>query len=873
MIEKDTLLIIDGYNFIYRAYYVMPQLSLSDGSEVGAVYGFTLMMLRILKNFQPSYLLLALDSSEKSFRYNIYSQYKAHRKPMPDELKKQLSIIYNAAKVLNIPIIEKIGYEADDLIATIVNNKFDNFINQYVIISSDKDLLQLLSKHVKVFNPIENKYITNNDIIDKFGVTSDKIKDVMTLSGDRADNIPGVKGIGVKIASSLIRQFGSVDNLLNSMHLIKNIKQRESLLASIDVIELSSKLLELKQDIPLCITLENLVYKPPTKESIKNFIQMYNFTSLFKKFSNTFNMVFENFFLENSNVELLSSKEIINDNIAFNNILAKAQELGRLVFFHEETSEFIYTFYLVGEMFFYFKINLEENNNKDLFNKFMLSLLEDISIQKITFRFKLFLKFLNINEKLKLNACIDLEIMHYSLYANSQFINLLGYKSDDTNANNNNKAEKICVSLLRYYHLYEEELRKNNVLSLYKDIDQPLCYVLFRIEKNGIKINLKYLKELSDEFNQKIAILQKGIFNITTTEFNILSTQQLGRILFEKLQLPYEKKNLKKEKFSTNIEILEKLRKSGHIIADLIIKWRHLVKLKNVYIEGLQKYVNLSTERIHTTLSQISTITGRLSSYNPNLQNIPIKSQDGSKIRAAFVAESGKKLISADYSQIELRILSDIADVPQLKKALSQGEDLHTQTACNVFKISKNQVTSEHRNKAKAINFGIIYGISDFGLAKQLDISTSEAASYKKVYFSEYPNILLYIEKIKNYARKHGYVKNLFERKCFIKGINDKNITVRKIAERSAINAPIQSTSADIIKVAMINIDKTFEELQLKTKMILQIHDELLFESPIEEVDVVLPIIKKIMKEASILSISAEVQIKIGINLSLLQLQ
>lgn len=886
MINEDTLLIIDGYGFVYRAYHVQPPLTAPNGNPVGAIYGLTSMLIKLLSDFKPLHVVIVFDSQEQNFRHKIYDQYKANRPAPPEDLILQLESVRDVAQSLNIPIIEKAGYEADDLIASIAT-QLPSGIKDAIIVSADKDLMQLINNQVQMYDPMKSKYIAADDVVAKFGVRPSLVREVMALIGDRSDNIPGVKSIGPKTAATLITQFGSVNKILSNIEQIQNTRQREIISKSKDDVLLSLQLVSLQNNIELTLDIDYFKWKAPKADKISTFLSKNGFKSLRARAENLFNIKIDLSDISDNNTEQShnDAQELvikqINTDDELSNLLSMVDHHGVCSLDFARTSN--NNAYKANiQRFVAFAVNghcyliYEKEFNWTLPR--IIPYLENISIKKITYSINdLYEYFDSLGFHCYFEACDSIELMNYALSIGLKHHNPFDKALDkELHQLKNNIADsesfiKHHISIVRsfeqqYLNLIQQ-LKASSILHLYIELDLPLSRVLQVIRRNGIKIDAKYLQQLSQEFTLEINNIEDKIFAITGVRFNIASTKQLGEVLFDKMQLPHGKLSARSKTYSTSVEVLEQLADHGYNIANLLLRWRQLTKLKNTYTDSLLEHIYDDTCLIHTTLLQTSTNTARLSSQNPNLQNIPIRSKDGNKIRAAFVAKPDHVLISADYSQIELRILSHIAKIDTLRKAFQHNQDIHNETARSVFNISDNDaVTPEYRRKAKAINFGIIYGISAFGLSKQINVTSNQAALYIKEYFKQYPGIEEYMEITKEYARKYGYVRNLYGRKCFISAINDKNFNIRQFAERAAINAPIQSTNADIIKIAMVKLDKYLSKHKLKSKMILQIHDELLFEVPIDEINTITPVINDIMINSTELDLPMLVEIKSGKN-------
>jgi DNA polymerase I len=876
--NSKPLIIVDGFGFIFRAYHVQPPLTSPIGTPVGAIYGFTSMLLKLIADFKPEDAVIVLDHGGKNFRHDIYRDYKSNRPPAPDDLVAQLKLVEQAARALNFECISKLGYEADDIIATLAC-KATAAKKDVIIISSDKDLMQLLDEYVQMYDPVKAKFIQKSDVVAKFGVEPAKVRDVQALMGDSSDNIPGVSGFGPKIAASLINQFGSLDAVLSSIDQIKNKRQQDLLRTYLDDARVSWQLVGLDQDVNLDHTIDSFKWSSPSVENISKFLAEYGFKSLNKRIENLFNLKIHQPQLFASE-SIKEKKDIrvskITSGQEFEQFMALVEREGVVSVSLKKQDANVDFVFGVGDRLYLVTYVCEEQNRQTLFDidknhlpnlSFSLQierLFSDSSIKKIVFNLKELLKLCNF-------ACRsfeDLQLMDYVLNAGKKSRNIHEIINDLVNKQvcNSDELYEISPYLIDCYTKLKSELFQNKLSHLYYDIDLPLCYILNDMEKEGVKIDIQYLKSLSEDFGKKIAELEKKIYQLTGEEFNIASPKQLGKVLFDKMQLPFAKTTGKNKSFVTSADILEKLHEKGFEVAGFLLEWRHLTKLKNTYTDTLPKQVNKDTGRVHTTFLQASTATGRLSSTNPNVQNIPIRTEEGSSIRAAFIANQGKKLISADYSQIELRILSHVANIDSLKKAMSNNRDIHSQTASQIFSTPIDRIDSELRRKAKAINFGIIYGISSFGLAKQLNISKKEASHYIERYFKEYPGIQKYMSDTIEYAKENGYVKNLLGRKCFIPTINDKNHAYRSFGERAAINAPMQSLASDIVKIAMIKLDSELKKRSMQTKMILQIHDELIFEAPECEVDEVIKLIKERMESAICLDVKTDVEVNFGNN-------
>ncbi len=879
--DTKPLLIIDGYGFIFRAYHVQPPLTSPAGIPVGAIYGFTAMLIKLISDFRPEYAVIALDHGGKNFRHTIYKEYKANRSSTPNDLITQLNLVQPTADALNFINMSKERFEADDLIATLAT-KATSIKRNTIIISSDKDLMQLVNKYVKMYDPAKSKYITNDDIIAKFGVPASKVREVQALIGDKSDNIPGVAGFGPKTASQLINQFGNLQNLLTSIDQVKSPRQQELLTKHKEDALISWQLVGLNHNVNIDKNIEKFYWTPPPEKQISNFLNEFGFKSLNKRVENLFHVkIQESPQITPSTLQKTeqNSKVIdIHNKNQLNMLTREIRKVGHFAIAIVNNDETKLKLALsTGNDTYFIPYDVQIDTTLDLFsyknskpttskfNSQINELFKDKSIKKITYDLKKFLKLCNCPP----SSFEDLQIMDYILSTGQKAKKLMDIVTVYTEYTID-KKQNDSIQLVKYffecYTKQEQELVTNKMLHLYRKIDLPLCYILHKMEKAGVKINIKYLKKLSLEFAKRISDLEKQIYKITGEEFNIISPKQLGKILFTKMELPFAKTTGKTKSYSTSADILEKLDKEGHEIASMILEYRHLTKLKNTYTDTLLKQADPRTKKIHSTFLQTATSTGRLSSVNPNAQNVPIRSKEGNKIRAAFVASAGNKLISADYSQIELRILSHVANIDSLKKAFEKNRDIHAQTASQIFGLPPDQITPDMRRKSKAINYGIVYGISSFGLARELNVPRKEAADYIEKYFKQYPEIQKYMCKTINFAKKNGFIQNIAGRKCFIPNINNKNYAIRTSGERAAINAPMQSLTADIVKMAMVALDQELISQTMKTKMILQIHDELIFEAPEEEVNSALKLIKSIMEKAIHLDVKIKVDVLAGNN-------
>ena len=914
--KSDHFYLIDGSGYIFRAYYALPPLTRkSDGLPVGAVSGFCNMLFKLLEDSKsddnlekPTHFAVIFDSARKNFRNEIYSEYKGNRSDAPDDLIPQFEYIRQSVKAFNLPSIELINYEADDLIATYVEKILD-LGAKVTIVSSDKDLMQLYKKGVRIYDPMKNKFINQDDVHNKFGVTPEKVIDVQSLAGDSTDNVPGVPGIGVKTAAELINQYGTLENLLKNASKIKQNKRRETLINNKDDAIISKKLVTLKKDVPVKNKIEEFILKSVDQDKLYTFLREMEFnrllSSAISKYGGTNNSGIKDIDKNSENTSEIQKKnyQLIKYEKEIEDWMKQSEEIGEFAIDTETTSLDPHTAKLVGISISnrignacYIPLNHVSGNNLD--EKKVLSILknylEDESIKKVGQNIKFdFIVF--YHRGITLNSMEDTMLMSYTLDAGKnrhnmdtlseihlghktiKFKDLVGTGKKQLNFSEVNISEAKDYAAedaditFRLYKIFLKSLKAEKLLNIYELFEKPLIKILAEMEIKGIKLDKSSLNKLSSKFSTKIEKLEKSIFKISKKTFNIGSTKQLGEIMYNDLKIAALKKT-KKGSFATSASVLEDLAFKGYEFPKLILEWRQISKLKNTYSDALPEHINQNTKRVHTSFLLAATTTGRLASSDPNLQNIPIKSDDGKDIRKAFVSEKNNKLISADYNQVEMRILADLADVKQLKKAFLNNEDIHTLTASQVFGKEINKIDSETRRKAKAINFGIIYGISQYGLAKQINVSNNEAEEFLNSYFKKFPEIKDYMKTTVNFCRKSGYVSNIFGRKTHLTGINDKNFNVRNFQERAAINAPIQGSASEIMRLAMIRINKEISNNKNNSlKMLLQIHDELIFEESSKETKKSTKLIKDLMlsvkdSELHSFSIPLLVDVNIGEN-------
>ncbi|WP_050606772.1 DNA polymerase I [Clostridium niameyense] len=870
--DKERLLILDSNSLLNRAFYALPDFMTAEGIHTNAVYGFMTMLLKMKEEIKPNYIVATFDRKAPTFRHNAYKDYKAGRKKMPDELAEQFPIVKELLTYLAINIFEIDGFEADDLIGTLSVFAESKGIEVYVV-TGDKDALQLATDNVHVV--ITKKGITEKEIYDKnrmieeFGVTPKEFIDVKGLMGDSSDNIPGVPGIGEKTAFKLIKEYKSIENVLENIESLRGKKLKENLIEYREQAIFSKKLATIMCNVPIDINLEDIKSKEEYDvDKIREMFVKLQFKSLMDKIPYGNKNIKEEENIEFKNINSIEDFYLLQNKIQEN---------------YNENDLFIY-FELINEEVFS-KSNIKNiylNFNKDIFKLEYLNLLEEdekttINISKEIFENKNIRKIVYDAK----GAYTVLRKMKIDLKKVDFHINLAAYLIDPLRKEYNiyslcgeylGKSIDIEDDLIKIkeiallpdlYKILQNKIKEFNMEELLYNIEQPLTKVLSSMEAVGFKVDKNILLDLEIKFKNEIENTQKEIFNMSEEEFNINSPKQLGKILFEKLDLPVIKKT--KTGYSTNAEVLDKLR-DKHEIIDKITYYRQLTKIYSTYIEGLKNAIDVD-DKIHSNFNQTVTATGRLSSTEPNLQNIPIKYELGREIRKVFIPNNEQSVIlSADYSQIELRVLAHIADDENLISAFKEHDDIHTKTASEVFKVPLDKVTPLMRSNAKAVNFGIVYGIGDFSLAKDLNISRKEAKQYIEAYFERYPNVKNYIENIIQKAENIGCVETIFNRRRYISELKSKNKIVKSAGERLAMNTPIQGSAADIIKLAMINVDERLKKEKLKTTIILQVHDELILNVYKDELQQVEKLVKEEMEEVLDLKVPLEVDIHVGNN-------
>jgi DNA polymerase-1 len=978
MKKGDHLFLVDGSGYIFRAYHALPPLTRkSDNLPVGAVSGFCNMLWKLMKDARntdvgivPTHFAVIFDYSSKTFRNDLYAEYKANRSAPPEDLIPQFGLIRQATKAFELPCIEMEGYEADDLIATYCRLAREAG-GDATIVSSDKDLMQLVGPSVSMYDPMKDRQIGIPEVIEKWGVPPEKMIDLQALTGDSVDNVPGVPGIGPKTAAQLLEQFGDLDTLLARAGEIKQDKRRQSIIDNADKARISRELVTLKFDVPVADALEDFVLQPPNGPKLISFLKAMEFSSLTRRVAEatgadpaeiepaevvvqtadeahgpdvgagatsllageTAGGAAEGK-AETPSAEAVSSRKdggaspsmladerahaavagkidttaytCIRDLQTLADWVAEATEAGVVAFDTETTSLDPMQAELCGFSLAirpgraaYVPLN-HKTGRGDLLGgglaenqipirdalALLKPLMEDKSVLKVAQNLKYDLVVMNrhgidvapYDDTMLISYVLDAGVsgghgmdalaerwlghktIHYKDVAGSGR-STMTFDFVDIDKATAYAAEDADVTL-RLWLVLKPRLAAKSLVSVYERLERPLVPVLSNMEQRGISVDRQILSRLSGELAQGAARLEDEIYALAGERLNIGSPKQLGDILFGKMGLPGGSKT-KTGQWSTSAQVLEELAAEGHELPRKIVDWRQLTKLKSTYTDALPGYVHPDTKRVHTSYALAATTTGRLSSSEPNLQNIPIRTAEGRKIRTAFIADKGNKLISADYSQIELRVLAHMADIPQLRQAFADGIDIHAMTASEMFNVPVEGMPSDVRRRAKAINFGIIYGISAFGLANQLSIPREEASDYIKRYFERFPGIRDYMDSTKAFARENGYVETIFGRRAHYPEIRSSNPQHRAFNERAAINAPIQGSAADIIRRAMVRMDDALADAKLSARMLLQVHDELIFEAPDGEVEATLPVVRAVMENAAMPAIALKVPLQV----------
>jgi len=914
--------LIDGSGFIFRAFHALPPMTRPDGTPVNAVFGFTKMLMKLVDDTDADHIAVVFDRARKTFRNDIYPEYKAHRPPPPDDLIPQFELVHEAARALGVAEVGMEGYEADDLIATYARQAREAGA-EVTIVSSDKDLMQLVDDKVTMLDAMKNREISREQVIEKFGVGPEKVIEVQALAGDSSDNVPGVPGIGVKTAAQLITEYGDLDTVLARAGEIKQPKRRAALLENAEGARISRELVRLVDNVPVERDLDSFAVKPPDPDTLAAFFTEQGFKSLLANLESRFPSAGGGGAAAPALAPAAApgkpKYELVQSPDALAAWIAEATELGVVAVDTETTSLDSMAAQLVGvslstsagracyiplahtALKAQGALDLGDgaggapgggDKPKQIAEKKALALLkpllEDPGVLKVGQNIKYDMQiFARVG--IDITPVDDTMVLSYVLegglhrHGMDELAELhlghetIKYKDVVGTGKSQVTFDQVPLEAALDYaaedaditgqlqRLLKPRLVLEHMATVYETIERPLIPVLERMERWGIRVDAKQLKDLSADFAARLQDLEDQIQKLAGREFNVGSPKQLGEILFDEMGLPGGKKG-KTGAYVTGADVLEGLAAEGHELPEKVLDWRQLAKLKSTYADALVEQINPETGRVHTSYGMAIASTGRLSSTDPNLQNIPIRTEEGRKIRQAFVPEKGFKLVSADYSQIELRLLAHVAGIEALSQAFHDGLDVHAMTASQVFGVPLDGMDSMVRRQAKAINFGIIYGISAFGLARQLGISNGEAKDYIDAYFERYPGIRDYMERTKEQARKQGFVSTLFGRKCHTRGITDKNPAQRNFSERAAINAPIQGGAADIIKRAMIRLPGALTDAGLGARMLLQVHDELIFEVPEREVDETIGVAKKVMEQAAHLDVPLVVDAGVGDN-------
>ncbi len=884
--DTQTLYLVDGSSYIHRAYHAIKGLANSKGLPTNAIFGFTRMLLKLIDDKSPNYLAVVLDVKGPTFRHEIFKDYKATRPPMPDDMAAQIPYIKEVVAGLDITMLEKEGYEADDIIATIALLGSNQGLN-VVIVSGDKDFRQALSERTEMWDPMNEKSVDYEGLKRDYGLEPAQIIEVMALSGDSVDNIPGIPGVGEKTALTLIQQFHSIENLFQNTDKITKASLKNKLEEFKDQAHLSKQLVTFDNHVPIDVTLDDLRMRPPKKRQLAEIFRELDFKSLVDRFS-------EHDELSQKDYRLISTRKELNS------LIERIKTKGIVCFDTETTSTSPLDAELVGISFcleqgiaFYLPLGhtyigageqMEVNEALGLLDE----VFSDGGIKKIGQNIKYDTEVLArygihveglffdtmvasyvINPTMRQHN-LDYLAQHYLSYKMVTYDEVTDHdKSKSFAAVDIHKAKEYSCEdaeiTLRLQSILEQSLKETDNYALFQDLEMKLIPVLIAMETTGVKIDVEFFKAMSKRFAGELSAIERTVYEHTGEQFNINSPQQLGYILFDKLNLPSKKKTRKKTGYSTDFEVLTELA-ALHEVPSLLLRFRTISKLKSTYLDALINMVHPATGRVHTSYNQTVTATGRLSSSNPNLQNIPIRTEEGRQIRRGFIAESGHLLLSADYSQIELRVFAHYSDDPVLLEAFERGEDIHTRTAAEVFNIDPKMVTSDMRRMAKTINFGIIYGMGPVRLAKELGISRKVAQAYLDSYYERYKGVKDFKDKAIAQARHNGYVNTLFKRRRYLQHINSDNGHLKSEAERTAVNTPIQGTAADLIKMAMIRIAERLRAEHLSTKMLLQVHDELVFEVPQGELERATNIVKDEMEHVYPLKIPLRVDINWGNN-------